>query len=116
MMKRLKLPKLDKENGVYNAMPSKGKKVNSTKDSDTTPRPTTNSNIPIPDVVVPEFSAEGQGGVFGSYSQPARVENTPLGIQPQRFMVRGNHVTTLRQIEAEASARRAKLQTRPPWK
>ena len=59
-------------------MPAKGKKVKSTKDSDTTPRPTTNSNIPVPntnipmpDVVVPEFSAEDQGGVFGSYSQPA---------------------------------------------
>lgn len=70
----------------------------------------------MPQLFVPEFATEGQGGIFGSYTQPARMENSPLGIQLQRFMVRGNHVTTLRQIEVDASAKKAKLAQRAPWK
>ena len=92
-------------------MPSKGKKIKCTKDNGarTHPRPTTKSNISVP-----ELPAEGQGDIFGSYSQPARMRNTPLGIQTQRYVIRGNHVTTLRQIEVEATIRKAKLQARHP--
>lgn len=67
-------------------------------------------------ISLPYVQGFNQGGIFQSYSQPARMDSTPLGIQPQRFMVRGNYVTTLKQIEAEASARKAALAKRPPWK
>ncbi|KAL1811105.1 hypothetical protein ACET3Z_021170 [Daucus carota] len=79
-----------------------------------TPEPTpTNTPEPIPHIEVQGYN---QGGIFTSYTQPSRVKNAPLGIQPQRFLVRGQYVTTLKQIKAEASARKSTLGKRPPSK
>lgn len=85
-------------------------KVSKKQDTSTSATPSDQ----IPKIIIPDLSSGGQGGVFGSYSQPARMEGTPLGIQPQRFMARGSHVTTLRQIEAEANARKAALGKKAP--
>ncbi|KAK1377552.1 hypothetical protein POM88_024296 [Heracleum sosnowskyi] len=68
------------------------------------------------EINIQKVQGYSQGGIFTSYSQPARMENTTLGIQPQRFMVRGQYVTTLKQIEAEANARKAQMSSRPPWR
>ena len=89
-------------------MASKGNKKHDT------PMTSTGPSNQIPKILIPELSTGDQGGIFCSYSQPARMEDTPLGIQPHRYMVRGSHVTTLRQIEAEANARKAALDKRPP--
>ncbi|KAK1352142.1 hypothetical protein POM88_053646 [Heracleum sosnowskyi] len=68
------------------------------------------------EINIQKVQGYSQGGIFTSYSQPARMENITLGIQPQRFMVRGQYVTTLKQIEAEANARKAQMSSRPPWR
>ncbi|KAK1354776.1 hypothetical protein POM88_048032 [Heracleum sosnowskyi] len=97
---------------------SKGKQVAS-KENNTMPNSNSEearSNPNGEEINIQKVQGYSQGGIFTSYSQPARMENTTLGIQPQRFMVRGQYVTTLNQIEAEANARKAQMSSRPPWR
>ncbi|WOG91916.1 hypothetical protein DCAR_0311171 [Daucus carota subsp. sativus] len=107
--KQMVLFMLRKKNAELVASRIMKQRVSKTKE---TPEPTKTPD-PIPQIEVQGYN---QGGVFTSYTQPSRVENAPLGIQPQRFLVRGQYMTTLKQIEAEASARKSALGKRPPWR
>ncbi|KAL1827693.1 hypothetical protein ACET3Z_006105 [Daucus carota] len=109
----------DKANGSIHAKQKKNAELVASKimkqrvsKSKETPEATKTPD-PIPQIEVQGYN---QGGVFTSYTQPSRVENAPLGIQPQRFLVRGQYMTTLKQIEAEANARKSALGKRPPWR
>ena len=66
--------------------------------------------------VIAHVQGYNQGGVFTSFTQPSKVDNTPLGIQPHGPLVRGQYVTTLKQIEAEATARKAEIVKKPHWR
>ncbi|KAF1002217.1 hypothetical protein AG4045_011692, partial [Apium graveolens] len=51
-----------------------------------TPNASPKPSNQVPTIIVPKLSNAGQGGIFGSYTQPAMMDDTPLCIQSQRFM------------------------------
>ncbi|KAK1373665.1 hypothetical protein POM88_029858 [Heracleum sosnowskyi] len=57
-----------------------------------------------------------QGGIFSVPIQHAKVSNTTLGIQPQRNLLNGSQVTTMKQLEQAKNERIIGLKKRPGWK
>ncbi|XP_074352049.1 uncharacterized protein LOC141691210 [Apium graveolens] len=106
-------PKPKKKNKVPTSKGSKKDSASANPGAINTPTTPAPSSV---DITPQHVQGYNQGGVFTSYTQPARMDNIILGIQPQKTMVRGQFVTTLQQIEAEANSRKAALSTRPPWR
>lgn len=59
-----------------------------------------------------------QGGVLKKKKPQPKVNNTPLGIQPQQPFNKGDKVTTttMGNIEAKRREMQAKLRNNPTWK
>ncbi|KAK1358031.1 hypothetical protein POM88_051287 [Heracleum sosnowskyi] len=58
-------------------------------------------------------SDHSQGGIFSVPIQHVKLSNTTLGIQPQRILLDGNQVTTMKQLEQAKNERIIGLKKRP---